>query len=286
MEQKEAISKIKICPCSEKYKKRTEQLIKKPDLVNQGAFGVCGMASIVHVLLKYRLEEFVKLFNAVFGKVPFQTKDMGSIKTDGIILAVISEYKTKYTKKAQKAHAAYVSDWASDAETDFLLSRAIAHLLDNLEGCGGIVEMQREFSREFSGWDETQGDLVITEECIDVMLTELFNAGNMKQIQPYTKIEKAVTEINNFLKSHKKAFVLAGVNGASSHLVKGKNVLQPFVRARNAALFTHWIVITGEIKSFGGFYKIPFWTWTKNHVVEISHGAAGTYFHVFILGTL
>ena len=284
MDQSQAISKIKQCACLGKYKTRAEQLIKNPTLVNQGAFGVCGMASIVHVLLKYKLEEFVKLFNAVFRKVPFQTKDMGKIKTAGILKEVQAEYKTKYTKKAAKAHAAYVSGWDSNGETDFLLSRAIAHLLENLEGCGGIVEMQREFSREFKGWDESQGDLAITEECVDVMIMELFNADNMKQIQPYTKVEKAVKEINDFFKKHKKVFVFAGVNGAKI-LVKGNKVTQPFKRTKTP-LFTHWIVIRGEINSSGGFYKIPFWTWTKNYQVEISKAVAGSYFHVFILGTL
>jgi len=288
MNKKQATARIRASKCKSAYKDRAVLLIENPTLANQAAFGVCGMTAIIYILLCHRLDRFVAIFNTVFNKKSFISPTLGELKPINLLSTLEKEWETKFKKKGNLGKDA-VAKANTDARLDFLLSRTLAHLLEYWPGGNAIVDMQREFSSSWKSWDETQGDLAITEECVDGMMVNLVGVDKIRQIQHFRmNFLDSIYKVNKVLQSSSKSktpFVIAGVQKPNT-LLKAQLTTTPYVRKRSDPEFSHWVVIRDIIKTKGNNYEIPVWSWAKNYTVNIKASVAKTWFHNFILGTM
>lgn len=107
--------------------RRYIELRGNPKLLDQDAFGVCGMTSVVYVLLRRKPSVVDKLFSAIFvdikGKGKFRTATKGHHEID------LSSLARAYERKDYKGQKPGGRQPRQGLLVDYLLSRALGYLL-------------------------------------------------------------------------------------------------------------------------------------------------------------
>ena len=202
-------------------RERAAQLLESPDALSQDAFGICGMAAVVYVLLKTNPTGAVDLLSQLFGG----GRDL-STATDGDPRA--QNQLMRYYTKAKPREAKY--------QLDFLLCRYIGVLMER--DAPELFARQEKFTRDLAAalkgggddpLDMTAGNLAIHFDGMKWMVDRYLWAGKSKELKVSSSWPSA----------EPLATMAAIVTATRDHYVISAQDLQELTEP----LFTHWVVL-------------------------------------------
>ncbi|HEY9601490.1 MAG TPA: hypothetical protein V6C85_07770 [Allocoleopsis sp.] len=129
------------------YKVRAEALINDPAQLNQGSYGICGMAAIVYFLLHYDLDKFITLLKSIFDGEDFNSIKVGMKQIDGKdsdYSVLLYGREQKQIERKKKAEGKFYNP---QLDFDFIISRSLGKLLkiNNKP----LYEQQKRFAEDF-----------------------------------------------------------------------------------------------------------------------------------------
>jgi hypothetical protein len=148
---KRALDSIR-SPLFAPYKARAQALIDDPASLNQGPFGICGMATAVYFLLQYDLDKYVALVKSIFDGVPFNGIPVGMKEKPNESYSVLlfgRERKQIESMKnrVNKWQAPNRPVWDVDKDFDFIVSRSLGKLIKIHSPF--VYQVQARFSEQF-----------------------------------------------------------------------------------------------------------------------------------------
>jgi hypothetical protein len=222
------------------YAARAVQLIMDPNAVDQDCFGVCGMASTIHVVLKFRPGRFADILHSVFNgedfkggvgklKIPIKIsahaanyqeviKDIqtgpaaaGEPPTDvsALLAKRIDQYKHKMAVKPSQ------KPWA---KLDFIVSRSLARMLKITDPA--LYNDQKEFTKKFADPAKPNvdlvkmGDMAFTEAGVVYVLTDIIGVPDLSFVANPSGPENIIKAVNAWFQKYGDhgAFGIAAIN--------------------------------------------------------------------------
>ncbi len=290
MSRQAAISAVRASSADANHKNRAEALLNNPEAINQSFWGICGMASIIKVVLEHEPEKFADLFKSILCGTQFASPGLGNIPANG----VKNKLDAQFEKKRQVSQGLRPQH---PLETDFMLARGMMTMLENIAGIDGVFAHALDFCTDFGKvWNDLdqgkQGDLALDIEHLDILINGFF--GTQKTVNVHPKevkgpgFDKSHLDVNECLagKVGAKPFVLAGVNDFGT-LAAGNDVSKEYKRKDGEpAKFTHWVLIRDTITVSGAYYVIPTWSWASQQTVRVHRNVVDQYFYVLLYGSL
>ncbi|MEZ4713422.1 MAG: hypothetical protein R3A44_39915 [Caldilineaceae bacterium] len=111
---------------ADEYRLRAKTLIDTPAMLNQGSYGVCGMATAVYFLLQYDLDKYIDLIRSIFdgnafNGIPVAMKVLDGRATDYTVLL--------YGRERQLQNKLRRGNYDPAMDFDFIVSRSLGKLL-------------------------------------------------------------------------------------------------------------------------------------------------------------
>jgi hypothetical protein len=152
------------------YRRRAKELVDNPDELHQGGFGVCGMASVLHEMLRHDLPAFTDLIGTIFTVSAFRHIMPGEPLLAGRV-------KQRARKKSH-------SELEWEHGPDFIIARTIGKLLKLADPTvyQQMVEVSLDLMPYFTYKDKRPielldlGDLDLSEAGTDQLRTALVAA--------------------------------------------------------------------------------------------------------------
>ncbi|MCE5241685.1 MAG: FYVE zinc finger domain-containing protein [Syntrophobacteraceae bacterium] len=285
-----------IGPLGAKLMSRARDLINNPALVDQDAFGICGMAASTHILLHYDPLRFVDLLRAIFNGEPFEGIDVGRKYYAPSPGNLLEHRLEQYERKRKTITGTDEIAKFQKTELDFLVCRSIGKLLKATDL--PLYTASKDFSKKFAPGMGIQpddilkaGDLALTGEAVHHILKEIVQVPSVTTVdQPRLNNERAVIDsINNWFRTERgrEPLIAAAVNkGCYSN---GQKNLAAWLtgqacpdvpcppRLPTEPGFDHWILITGPVTAKGSTYEIPLWTWGEPYTGKLKQGLVSGY---------
>lgn len=292
------------------YASRAVALLAFPGFVDQDSFGVCGMASTIFVLLSLQPSRFVELLRAIFnneifkggiskikapvkihpGQTEYKTilksitetpvdKNARPVEINALLAGRIKQYEKKHDESGLKS-------WT---KLDFIVSRALAKMLKIVDPA--LYNEQKAFTEKFlvkgSPLGVKFGDLAFTEMGIQLMLTDIIGVEKLRFVPAINDASTMIGALNKWFTERKNdgPFAIVAVNDAGKWIGKGQPPVQKWNPSGAKSEFTHWVVITGEIKDLG-LYVVPIWTWGAFYSRQLPKDKTAGYLYSVILSCL
>ncbi|NTW07260.1 MAG: hypothetical protein HGA29_05395 [Syntrophaceae bacterium] len=131
------------------------------------------------------------------------------------------------------------------------------------------------------------GDLAFTEMGIQLMLTDIVGVERMRFVPAINDAPTMIGALNNWFTEKKNdgPFAIVAVNDAGNWIGNGQPPVQKWNPSGAKSDFTHWVVITDEIKDMGS-YVIPIWTWGAFYNRQLQKDKTSGYLYSVILSCL
>jgi hypothetical protein len=258
------------------HKDRAKELIDAPDAINQTAFGVCGLVSVLRPMLTYDPQKFASLAVTAL--------------TDG----KLDKKKWKQVFAAQ----ADAAQKALGAEFEFLVSQWLVRHGPTGEvsqtvlsrGGGGteatatkrkqytaVFSAQKTFSGGFgiTGWENVLGHFAMTTGGLNYLLTAMGAPAsykiNVRDFWPDYQLAKG--------KAGDKGQVIASVRNVGFYQKGGKKVdVNP---PAPTTKYIHWVMIE-DVQPAGNYFNIKLWTWARFYYAKVHRNVAANYFYSFV----
>ena len=205
IDKQKAIARLNGLNNFKNFEKRAIELINNPTFLQQGDFGICGMASAMYVMLIHNPNVFVDLLYAIFNDSPFI-----GFKEQEVKGKLLYEREEEFNNKA--AVNSYVN---AGTKLDFVISRTLGRFL--LMASSVEYKEQIDFMAQIVGKDkvgdfEKQGDLALTEKGLMLILADVLQIKKGSLIF-HIDGETLVDKVNNWFdeKSGKNPFAPAPV---------------------------------------------------------------------------
>jgi len=262
---------------SKKHKKRAAELIDHPDEIDQTAFGVCGLVSILRPVLTYDPERFADLAIRALTDPNLDQK-----KWKGVF--------AKQADKKQKAKGAefeyLVSQWLVRHAAPTEVSQKIAERKPSgsvaervkKKRYSDVFQAQKDFSDAFNiaGWEEKKGHFAVTTGGLNYLVGSVIGAPQSYKIK-----------VRDFAEDYQLAKAKAGTKGQIIASVTDTHFYQPSGNTIDTSpkvpgtKFVHWVMIE-DVQQAGHYFDITLWTWALFFDVRVHENVAEDYFYSFV----
>jgi len=262
---------------SKKHKKRAAELIDYPNEIDQTAFGVCGLVSILRPVLTYDPAQFANLAIQALTDPNLDQK-----KWKGVF--------AKQADKKQKAKGAefeyLVSQWLIRHAAPTEVSQTIAERKPSgsvaervkKKRYSAVFQAQKDFSDAFNiaGWEEKKGHFAMTTGGVNYLVSSVIGASQSYKIK-----------VRDFAEDYQLAKTKAGTKGQIIASVTDTDFYQPSgstIDVKPTApgtKFVHWVMIE-DVQQAGHYFDITLWTWAQFFDVRVHEDVAKDYFYSFV----
>jgi len=276
--REQAKLKIDTSGLAEEYKLRAKELIDDPDAIRQGAFGVCGMVSILRPTITYDPERFADLAIRALTDPGLDTERW----------LEIFQKRANPVQKAVGAEFEYlVSQWlvrhgaGTDVEQSVLRRTRGGPVAERkTKPYDQVFEAQVRFSESFgiAGWEDPIGHFATTSGGLNYLLTSVIGAPSSYKIK-----------VQNFWADYQLAReragdrgqVLASVTDTAFYRQDDPVTTLPLERKSPGAKYIHWVMIE-DVHKAGSYFDIRIWTWSRFFDVRVHKNVVGNYFYSFV----
>lgn len=272
--QEQAIATIDGTGLEPVRKAHARDMIRNPDVVQQAAFGVCGLTSILYVVAKSNPQRFAEMIRDAWSDT-----------------ALVKEWMPIFYKNAtpeqiqERAEVEYVtSQWLvrKSAPTN-VTQNVLVPGDDTASGSKDkqfkdVLDKQRSFSDSFeiAGWENTFGHFAMTTGGLNYLLNSLGSGKKSYKVK-----------VSEFDKDYAAARAKAGSGSLIASVVdtnfyrqNDAPVAQDFVKTRKPR-YVHWVILKDAVQA-GDFFKLKIWTWGADFNATVHKDVIKSYIYSFI----
>ncbi|MEZ4659518.1 MAG: hypothetical protein R2911_18315 [Caldilineaceae bacterium] len=140
------------------YKTRAQTIIDNPHSLDQGPWGVCGMATAVYFLLQYDLDKYIDLVKSIFDGDSFSGIPVGMKERPNELYSVLLYGRER--KQIENVKNRPEKPRGADKDFDFIVSRSLGKLLKIVNPIA--YQIQVDFSKQFDplfSYKETSSEI-------------------------------------------------------------------------------------------------------------------------------
>jgi hypothetical protein len=277
---------------------RAEQLVARPELLNQGVFGICSSMVVLHVVMVHDPDAFVAyLHDSVFGRHAFLIYKLLEYyqEKSGVKLGDRVEQARQYLESLGAIEPGDVDKIARHIaeqephSLDYVIGRTLIEILATDPQVGrALYDDSRDWSIQYFAsrtWAINQGDFAVKTNALQHLLRAVFDVAST--IVGGASFDDKVQSINAQFDSEQRSFVLVAINGFSAlaaSATKREIMGRSFVRKPNTAEYTHWVAFTRKIEDHAYYYLFHFFSWGEIYSVRINKNVAGSYIADLVYG--
>lgn len=279
-EQKQAFAVIKSSNLVAARRKHAYQMIRDPEMIQQGAFGVCGLTSILYAVAKSSPKRFAEMIRDAWAdtalvkqwlEVFYNNSDGEHISQRAEVEYVTSQWLVRKGVSGQQESRTLRQQGQGNNKQEVETTKKKDYAL--------VFEKQRKFSDEFEiqGWENTKGHFALTASALSMLLNGL---GTGK---PSVKIKKT-TFAQDYARASQlagKGSVLASVVDTTFYKQGGKAVDVMFNKTRKPK-YVHWVTLK-DVTEEGIYYKMKIWTWRENFEAKVRKDVVDSYIHSLVV---
>lgn len=273
--QQEAIQVIDNTTLHPDRKQHARDMIRDPDLIQQGAFGVCGLTSILYAVAKGTPKRFAELIRDAWADTQLVTTWLDVYYNNADPRHVKIRAEVEYITSQWLVRKSGFTDMKENVVTtaDPNDTNSKESVQDKQKQFDDVMVKQREFSDSFEidGWENTLGHFALTAGAVTMLLNAL---GTTKESY---KIKRGSfgTDYAAARQKAGKGSVLASVVDVDFYQKNGAPVDVAFVKTRKPK-YVHWVILK-DAKLEGDHWKLSIWTWGKDFAANVHKDHIGTY---------
>lgn len=221
---------------------RAEKLADDPKEVHQSPFGICGMTSVMYVLIHKSKARFIELLAELFGN-GIDVSSPSTTPGDPKALAQLMKWYAKVNPKGVE----------KEYQLDFLVSRYLGILLQRNNA--KLYGEQEKFTRELAGngaadsTDLAAGNLALNFDGLGWMANRELLSGRVHAVHAAAGTPIELPELAKELKTR---FVIAAQN----------------LTDNDPPYYNHWVVLL-DLKPKGDGWSVV--EWSRGSVVDYGH---------------
>lgn len=288
----------------ERLRSRAIQLLERPELLDQGLFGICSSMCVLYPVIVHSPPLFVSyLKDSVFGRHSFLVYELLKYYEAKMRLNLqdrIDQVETllgqggSFDEDGIRKIATYIAG-KHDYSLDYIMGRILIQIMhaDISEG-REIYEQSKKWSKKWSryfadrnrNWAIEQGDFAVLTEGVHYMCRKVF--GLTTCTVAGESFAHKIQFINNAFDGNPRSFVIVAINGFSDLAVeagKRKIVGKSFVPRPNTPEYSHWVAFTKKVEDQAYYYVFHFFSWGQIYKVRISKAVAGSYMVDLVYGS-
>lgn len=270
---------------------RGVHLIDNPDDLDQDAFGICGVVSILRVLLDHSPDKFADI--AVDCVKHSKVSEIYQIwvqhrgNNDALLDFLMGHY---LIDAAGKASGLSITEWRELPSSTYSTSPSSSITTKTTSGTE-LIKKQKAFSDLFKNEDpslaqwQAQGHFALTQTGVAYIMSKIAGAAETEKIAWSLSFGPTLTEAKRVTNGKQTPFILAGIKDAVGPAwVDGAVTETPCkTPAHDEPKFGHWVVIN-DIQLVDKYYVVDLWTWTTQRTVKFGTAVLRGYIYGLVAG--
>jgi len=253
---------IKNSDMRREWKQRALDILNAPDIIQQGAFGICAIVSVLRHVVINDPEEFA-------------TMTLAAVADNSNRKARMPAFRKRATKDQKRDHA----------ELEYLVAHWFVRQGKKSDPYRTTYKNQKTFSNEFNGVEgiknwKKEGHFGMTAGGLKTLVDKANKGRGSQEIR-----------VTNLVKDYGTARATAGPSGAVIASVTDTRFYEkasPRTKAAKATMgksgpldFVHWIMLE-DVTQSGALVSIRLWTWGGEYTPTVDAGVVNGYFHSLV----